>query len=282
MKTESTQEQKLLAIPVDLFCQECGYNLRGSTSNRCSECGNPLDSVRSQTSCIPWAHRKKIGYFKAYWKTVFWTSIRYKRFCEELAKPLRYKDSQSFRWVTIAHVWVPLLILTLVACFGQRYVRIGYLNLTSFTSSAVWLVCVIHATFLGMMLAITGVPSYFFDSRQLPIRQRNSAIAMSYYCAGSLAWFSVPVILFLTGLKLTDTAYEMAGLFMAILGAVLPIAQLIIWKFDLIHTASRVFQNRRKRRIAVIFLMPLAWLASMMIVITIPILVYSIVIIVTA
>ena len=275
MDTEGAPKQKLLAIPVDLFCQECGYNLRGSTSNRCSECGNPLDSIRSQTSCIPWTHRKEIGYFKAYWKTVFWTSIRYKRFCEELAKPLSYKDSQSFRWVTIAHVWVPLLILTLVACFDQKYVHIG--STLNQLFSEVWPVLVSHVTFIGMLLAITGVPSYFFDSRKLPVAQRNSAIAMSYYCTGSLAWFAIPVILCICGFQLMETVYETAGLVLVLLGGTLPIGQIGLCLADLDQTAKRVFRNDAKRRIAINLILPLVVFAVMAIVCAIPVLLLSII-----
>ena len=37
----------LPTIAQDIFCQRCGYNLRGLTGNRCPECGGSLDGVRA-------------------------------------------------------------------------------------------------------------------------------------------------------------------------------------------------------------------------------------------
>ena len=53
-------------IAHDLYCQECGYNLRGLISNRCPECGWFLETVRATESQIPWVHRKKLAWFRAY------------------------------------------------------------------------------------------------------------------------------------------------------------------------------------------------------------------------
>jgi len=49
----------------DLFCPECGYSLRGLTSDRCPECGLALGQIRALGTTIPWAHRRAIGSWRA-------------------------------------------------------------------------------------------------------------------------------------------------------------------------------------------------------------------------
>ena len=100
----------LPAIAQDLFCQTCGYNLRGLTGNRCPECGGSLDGVRSLVPQIPWVCRKETGWFRAYWRTAWFVMFRQARFCDEMARPVSYRDSQLFRWVTIGIVYLPVLL----------------------------------------------------------------------------------------------------------------------------------------------------------------------------
>src|SRR3990172_1179604 len=101
--------EPLQEIWQDLFCQRCGYNLRGLTGNRCPECGGSLEGVRSLVPQIPWMYRKETGWFRAYWRTIRFVMFRQAQFCDEMARPVSFRDSQSFRWVTIAMVYIPVL-----------------------------------------------------------------------------------------------------------------------------------------------------------------------------
>ncbi|MEK7756598.1 MAG: hypothetical protein AAB385_05250, partial [Planctomycetota bacterium] len=103
----STTVDPLPEIRQDLFCQACGYNLRGLTGNRCPECGGSLDGVRSLVPQIPWMYRKEIGWFRAYWRTVWFVMVRQARFCDEMARPVSFRDSQLFRWMTVLLVSIP-------------------------------------------------------------------------------------------------------------------------------------------------------------------------------
>ena len=87
-----------LPIPSDLFCQQCGYNLRGLTSDRCPECGRSLDGLRGTVPPIPWVHRKEIGWFRVYWKTVWTATFRQQDLCDEMGRPVsRTPDTASIR-----------------------------------------------------------------------------------------------------------------------------------------------------------------------------------------
>jgi len=62
----------------DLYCPECGYSLRGLTSDRCPECGLRLDFIESAVSLIPWERRRELGRIRAYWQTVLMVLTRTK------------------------------------------------------------------------------------------------------------------------------------------------------------------------------------------------------------
>jgi len=63
----------------DLNCPKCGYSLRGLTSERCPECGMSLAEVNALGSAIPWVHRRSIGTWRAYWRTVDWATFHGRR-----------------------------------------------------------------------------------------------------------------------------------------------------------------------------------------------------------
>src|SRR5690349_18858272 len=80
----------------DLYCAQCGYHLRGITSDRCPECGLPID--HELTSRIPWVYRRHIGRVRAYLRTVRLATLNAKLLAAEVARPVSYSDAQRFRW----------------------------------------------------------------------------------------------------------------------------------------------------------------------------------------
>ena len=71
-------------------CPACGYDLRGSTSDRCPECG-----VRpAAASAVPWAHRRRLGVLTALARTVWLATVRPGRLATAgLVDP---RDARSF------------------------------------------------------------------------------------------------------------------------------------------------------------------------------------------
>ncbi len=231
------------AIPHDLYCQECGYNLRGLTSDRCPECGRSLEGIRVTISRIPWAHRKEIGRFRAYWKTIWLATFCHPRFCDELARPVSYRDSQSFRWVTIAHAYLPILLVTAGVYlftadnpFTGEWYGVGF---GAASQMGVFLGCV-----LVFLIAATGVPSYFFRPRDLPVELQNRAIALSYYASGPLAITVLPVVA-ASGSWLTwDTTFSLglAAFTIAVL-----LVEWVVWCLDVGRLAARLAPQKRWR-----------------------------------
>lgn len=249
-----TQEHP--AIPHDLYCQQCGYNLRGLTSERCPECGRSLEGLRATVSRIPWVHRREIGWFRAYRRTVWMAMFRHHRLCDEMARPVSYRDSQSFRWVTILHAYVPILAMTIAAYtatpfgpFDGELLAAGY--------RAIWPVLVVHVCVLLFLAAATGVPSYFFHPRDLPVELQNRAVALSYYTCGPLAITILPVLAAMGNYALTWDHNLGAGL--GLLAITLPCALFAVWFFDLCHLAGRILPHNRTRAYLVAVCVPLLW-----------------------
>jgi hypothetical protein len=48
----------------------CGYDLRGLSENRCPECGQAFDPGDPPPADVPWLHRREIGAWPAFWRTV--------------------------------------------------------------------------------------------------------------------------------------------------------------------------------------------------------------------
>ncbi len=171
-------------LPEGINCPDCGYDLRSLTGPRCPECGFDLAIIRTQTPQIPWSRRGEIGRFKAYWQTV-WVVCRHpRRFYVELVRPVSYRDSQSFRWVTFLHAFVPLLICMTVVLATEPGAR-------QQESLLIELGVVVG---IGLVLIVLpGVQSYNFETRRLPTELRNRCIALSYYAWAPLA--TIPIVL---------------------------------------------------------------------------------------
>ena len=58
----------------ELFCIDCGYDLRQLTSDRCPECGWLIDRNVLTRTRLPWVYRKELGRWRAYWRTVLFAS----------------------------------------------------------------------------------------------------------------------------------------------------------------------------------------------------------------
>ena len=102
--------------------------------------------------------------------------FRDKVFCRAAYRSVSYRDAQLFRWITIAHAFVPLILAMFVELTeladswgGWRWVVLG------------------AASALIALLAVTGLPSYLFHPRFLTTEQQNRAIALSYYGGAALA-----------------------------------------------------------------------------------------------
>lgn len=84
-----------------MLCPRCGYDMRGTTGTRCSECGQEIDRAAMAESGLPWAQRKKLGRIRAFRATVRLICFDSRKIRHELSKPQDLRDARRFRvWVT--------------------------------------------------------------------------------------------------------------------------------------------------------------------------------------
>jgi hypothetical protein len=182
--------------PFDPFCPECGYNLRGLTSERCPECGLSLEFLKRGESLIPWGQRRQIGRVRAYRKTAGAAAVRTKRFCRAMYRPVDYRDAVRFRWVTLVIASVAML-LTWVAfeVFGAGLWE------EMAEDVAWWFPFILLACTLLAPIVLTGVPSDLFHDKRLSIEQQNRATILSTYGCAPLALTPlIPLVLGLIGI----------------------------------------------------------------------------------
>ena len=177
---------------VELFCPECGYNLSGIDSPRCPECGTAIDRSTLAEAQIPWAHRGKIGRRRAYWRTVGMVLLRPRKLAAEITRPVSYRDAQVFRWATIIRIVAPiggLLAMWWVLRVPVSPHSVAW-NLENDLSIPTrlddWVLPLMFLAFAVWLVALTGIPSYFFHPSSLPPEQQNRAIALSYYPSAAL------------------------------------------------------------------------------------------------
>ena len=253
------------ATPADFFCPECGYDLRAIQSERCPECGLVIDRASMSVSRLPWSHRDKIGFFRAYWRTML---LGPKKLAAEMARPVSYPDAQRFRHVTVLIAWLPLAAwavgLALYNTPDLRH-RIHAGTRLGWFLEAIVLLSGLFALWLFLLMA-SGVASYFFHPKRLPVVLQNRAVALSYYACGPLAWLWVPAVfaglyaLIETQQWGVDTWVERSdgALFGAAL--LLPILIAIVCLVRAVRLMSRTTHCRAARIIAMVVFVPCEWL----------------------
>lgn len=242
-------------LPEGAHCPNCGYDLRGSTSPRCSECGLDLATLRAGQSQIPWSHRHQLGRWRAYWETVWWGSFRVKRLAAEAALPVNHHDAQRFRWMTVAIVFATILA-------AQGLARLNDADAFSWFDEFEWILLPVNAAILLTLAAWTGLPSYFFHPRSLPLPLQNRSIALSYYMAAPLAWLPIalqPVLIWialdvsrpLPPTTEANVSYGSLGICLALFA--------LWWLTNLIRL-SRLTLRHTPATLKIAFIVPLLWI----------------------
>lgn len=225
MPTPAPPESVAAAVPVELFCPECGYDLRGiEQSERCPECGAAIDRSGASGSRIGWVHRRRIGRLRAYVKTVGQVLFHGDRVGAEAAvRPIDYAAAQRFRWVTVAWVSLPPAVAYVIGWghfVAPPWVAGGFpfpLGVSPAFNAPVpaaydflmpWAAGAMTwyappAALVLLTVSLTGVASYWFHPRRLPVVRQNRAVAVSYYGCAPLAWLPIGLILIGTAAALT-------------------------------------------------------------------------------
>jgi hypothetical protein len=252
----------------ELYCVDCGYDLRQLDSERCPECGAVIDRTVSGQSIIPWRQRAWVGWFRGFWDTVWLVSRHPAKLAVEMNRPADLAAALRFRQIVVMLATLVLAPASMIAAhvLAEANGLSPFFNANDPLGSAIGafgLLCVL-AGCLAFLLCATGVSSYFFDSRSLSIEQQNRAIALSYYACGPLAY--APLVAFFCGVLIFHASagarwYVPLWLRIALfITAALPplLLALVVWRTPvrLMRVATRCDVHRQA---AMRILLPIAW-----------------------
>ncbi len=217
---------------LDVFCPKCGYNLRGIESERCPECGYSLAFLKIAESQIPWVHRKQIGRFRAYWRTVWRATFRRLKFGEELARPMSVPDARRFHYVTMLHVYLAIVILTELLVFdGPQGLRASF---GDHTALGVCVILVVHLCLLLSFGVACRIGGDTIRNKNMPIGRQAQAVGLGYYAAGAFAWLPLtwPVMFFGFELMIIYERVWYVATAFATLGGVSFVLPGLFWLYD--------------------------------------------------
>lgn len=248
-------------------CTGCGYSLRGlpESSERCPECGESLTAIRAQSATLPWARARGVfGSYRAYWRTVLLVLVQGRRFRAELARPVDYGKAQGFRFLTVAHALAaPPAMLALLQVVEAEPIGDSVRGI----SPAIALTA--YACIALFLLAATGIPSYFFHPRCLPLGRQNRGIALSYYACAPLAALPLSVIVsaMLFGLAWVfridpggrrDWAELLSETLSLVALIGVPLAVMLLWWLSVLNLGKAALQSA-PRVAQMALLIPMIW-----------------------
>jgi hypothetical protein len=189
------------------FCPDCGYNLRGMTSDRCPECGILIGNVSAFT--IPWAHRAEIGRVRAFGRSVWLATFHPTRLARAVHGPVDPDSANRFRSIVISIAWIMTAIVLGSLYWQQR--GADFLNLIDAAAisatpvdwdwelktmwSAGAIMIPVLPIGLGLMFFLWGrAGQHWFKVASLTPTQRSRSILISRYALAPLAWIALSAI----------------------------------------------------------------------------------------
>lgn len=209
----------LSVLDMPRLCLQCGYDLRGTQSNRCPECGTRFERTLDLHHTPYLQPGKRSAH--AFWATVILATLHPARIADDAAHPanlaaaLRFRRALAFRLA----VWPILLGIAfyvehLCSSPGTRsLVQYWYPDFywqfddfrKASARSLVWsqaieMICVaiVFLTVAMWIFLALGVQTYFFHPRRLPEEVSNRAVALGYFTVAPLAWMPAALLASIT------------------------------------------------------------------------------------
>lgn len=257
-------------------CPECGYDLRGRSGALCPECGRRLSPEDLAGPFVPWSRQRARGPVRAFWSTVALVLLRYPRFRLLLERPVDYRAAQHFRALVILLLYAPLFATVLGFIAGGQAGDLDVLRFGS-VGGALATHLAIHACLVLFLIAVTGIPSYFFHPAGLSVERQNRALALSYYACAPLllalpAYVAAPV-----GWHLGALGFYTASVVFLAAGGLFVVVGVVWWFVLLVRFALDALGSRAWRLI--VLLVPLWALAAGLLLVVLPCLIFDVAII---
>jgi hypothetical protein len=264
-----------------LLCPRCGFDLRGTQSVRCGECGLEIDREGLRHSGIPWVYRRRMGRVRSYLKTCWQVMADRPAIRFEAAKPQEPGDGRAFARVTGVIVALALLAVFWAVVYGMGGLTFlavqppnpllssGRLNpgADAYRQDFVVPWCagatlspVLPGCLISLGLFVAGAQRFVFRPRSMSAGQGARGLALSYY-AGAPLVLMLPALVCggLAGLLADRKIFTEAGRFRR-LTIVLAIVSVVLYAGGALGTLYRVGQwVRRVRHCGTVR----AWLGAM-------------------
>lgn len=188
-------------LPEGITCPKCRYDLRGSTSPRCPECGQDLNKIHAGESLIPWERRCEVGYLRAYLSTMWLALFNARRLCTHTKRAADPIAAWWFRVVTVMIASLPMTVTLLLALF---YLDLGS---TEIYSKLLWRSQEQLLRFIIMAYFVPGIFSHFFQVSWLAPLDRQTSVVRSFYAWSPLIFIGILECLPLGSLILKQVAW---------------------------------------------------------------------------
>ncbi len=173
-----------------------------------------IDQANITVSQIPWTHRREMGRFRAFRRTV-WLTLRHpKRLAADISRPVSLTNARKFQNIVVWLTFVPIAAVLLWPYFATLRERLSTESIgmgpfdtprnlppTAISNTLRYLGWAFEG--LGVVIAgfclwcflksITGVASYFCHPHQMSTARQNRAISLSYYASAPLAWTPITI-----------------------------------------------------------------------------------------
>jgi hypothetical protein len=212
----------------DVYCPDCGYNLRALISDRCPECGLDVSFVKSDESRLPWLRRDTLGILRAYLMTVWMVMFRTKHFCLEMSRPVDEVEARRFRCVTIVLAFTPFLLFTAALKCLRPDCFDAFAGFGGYT-----FVVVTHAAIMAAWVSMTGVPYYVIRHPDIDSEKQMRAAALSLYCGAPLCLMGVAVATAIAGVACSRMSNRNWDLLFYTLGGGVFLILMVVFLFDM-------------------------------------------------
>lgn len=245
-----------------LFCPHCGYDLRTLTGDGCPECGGEIDREALSRSQIPWVHRATQGRLRTFWSTVWHSTFHTRHLAYEMIRPVDYRDARRFQAALV--IW---LMAWLIGAIGV------WAGLASMAPRPIaWWPMLMGGIALAVfaslfLITATGVPSYWFHPRGVPVERQNRAIALSYYASAPLAFLPLAGVILAVGVAAAMVADDLrqptwwyVALAVVLIGAALLGVIPLGWWRRCLELASATVQRQGGSLALMAICLPITWL----------------------
>lgn len=226
------------AASIELFCTGCGYSLHGLPRPVCPECGEDASTHLADTSQIAWLRVKGWLHPTAFWKTVVQVCFRRPaRLRFELLHEVDYRHTRAFAWLAAFVGWLTFPFGTAILLAQSPGSEVEWLA----TRPGNWIYAAAAALItLTWMILLSGLHTYFFHPRSLPVAVQNRTLALSYLAAAPLALLPLVLLLDLACVMSIPADFESLRLLVA---CGFPAAAALLWYLRIVSFARPLLRN---------------------------------------